>query len=146
MLFAAARAQLVTTVIRPALDEGKVVLCDRYLDSSVAYQGIARGLGEQDVMTLNEWATQGLLPDLVVLLHLDPEHGLSRTNGEPDRFEREDLAFHARVADGYLRLADEHPQRFAVIDASGTVEEVCAGVRLALDRVLEPQTDRGGAT
>lgn len=143
LLFAAARAQLVTSVIRPALDQGKVVLCDRYLDSSVAYQGIARGLGEQDVMTLNEWATQGLLPDLVVLLHLDPEHGLSRTNGDPDRFEREDLTFHAKVADGYLRLAEEHPERFAVVDAGGTVEEVCGRVRRALDRVLENSGGRG---
>ena len=103
----------------------------------MAYQGIARGLGEQDVMQLNEWATQGLLPDLVVLLHLDPEHGLARTNGVPDRIESEDLEFHAKVADGYLHLAEEHPGRFTVIDASVPVDEVHRQVRSALDGVLD---------
>jgi dTMP kinase len=142
LLFAAARAQLVTSVIRPALTAGKVVICDRYLDSSVAYQGIARGLGEQDVVQLNEWATQGLLPDLVVLLHLDPEHGLARTNGVPDRIEGEDLEFHARVADGYLHLAEEHPARFSVIDASASVGEVARQVSAAIDGVLGRDASR----
>src|SRR5438105_9199946 len=105
LLFAAARSQLVATVIRPALEAGKIVLCDRFIDSSLAYQGVARGLGEQDVLTLNVWATQGLFPDLVVLLHLEPEEGMSRAAGDPDRIEAEDVAFHAKVADAYLRIA-----------------------------------------
>ncbi len=138
LVFAAARAQLVTTVIRPALDEGKVVLCDRFIDSSVAYQGAARGLGEQDVLALNAWATQGLFPDLVILLHIEPEQGLARASDERDRFESEDLAFHAKVADAYLRIADEHPDRFHVVDAQGTPEEVHARVREGLDRLLAP--------
>ena len=90
LLFAAARAQLVATVIRPALEEGKVVLCDRFIDSSVAYQGVARGLGEPDILALNAWATQGLFPDLVMLLHVEPDVGLARATGEPDRIESED--------------------------------------------------------
>jgi dTMP kinase len=140
LVFAAARAQLVTTVIRPALEEGKIVLCDRFVDSSLAYQGTGRGLGEPDVLTLNAWATQGLFPDLVILLNLDPEEGLSRSRGN-DRFEVEDLAFHARVADAYLRIADEHPDRFRVIDGSGTPQEVHLRVKGALDRFL--QTEEG---
>jgi dTMP kinase len=136
LVFAAARAHLVSTVIRPALDEGKVVLCDRFVDSSVAYQGYGRGLGEQDVLTLNAWATQGLFPDLVILLHLEPEAGLARSDGAPDRFESEDLAFHAKVADAYLRIAEEHPDRFHVVDARGTPDEVQERVRAGLDRVL----------
>jgi dTMP kinase len=137
LLFAAGRAQLVTAVIRPALAEGKVVICDRFVDSSIAYQGVARGLGEQDVTVLNDWATQGLIPDLVVLLHLEPEAGLSRAgNGNPDRIESEDIEFHGKVADGYLRLAEENPGRFTVVDANGSPQEVHARVRGALDRVL----------
>jgi len=114
------------------------VLCDRFIDSSVAYQGAARGLGEQDVLALNAWATQGLFPDLVILLHIEPEQGLARASDERDRFESEDLAFHAKVADAYLRIADEHPDRFHVVDAQGTPEEVHARVREGLDRLLAP--------
>jgi dTMP kinase len=147
LVFAAARAHLVSTVIRPALEEGKVVLCDRFVDSSVAYQGFGRGLGEQDVLTLNAWATQGLFPDLVILLHLEPEQGLARSGGVPDRFESEDLAFHAKVADAYLRIAEEHPDRFHVVDANGTTEEVHELVKAGLDRVLGRVLEgRAGAT
>jgi dTMP kinase len=149
LLFAAARAQHVMTVIRPALQQGKVVLCDRFIDSSVAYQGIGRGLGEQDVLTLNAWATQGLFPDLVILLHIEPTAALARAvqEGGPDRFESEDLSFHARVSDAYLKIAEEHPDRFAVIDASGDPQEVHARVRQALDRALtKGEEGRAGAT
>jgi dTMP kinase len=141
LLFAAARSQLVSTVIRPALDAGKVVLCDRFIDSSLAYQGVARGLGEQDVLTLNVWATQGLFPDLVILLHLEPEEGVARATGDPDRIESEDAAFHAKVADAYLRIAEEHPERFAVVDASKDEHDVHTAVREALMRVLRPEED-----
>jgi dTMP kinase len=147
LVFAAARAQLVATVIRPALADGKIVLCDRFVDSSVAYQGVARGLGEQDVLTLNAWATQGLFPDLVVLLHLDPEEGLARAGEDLDRIEAEDLAFHAKVTDAYLRIAEEHPDRFRVVDAKGTPEQVHERVRKALDGVLAGYEEgRAGAT
>ena len=96
LLFAASRAQHVASVIRPALAAGQVVLTDRYIDSSLAYQGSARGSGEQDVLTLNVWATQGLFPDLVLLLHLEPEAGLLRSLEEPDRIEVEGQDFHAK--------------------------------------------------
>jgi dTMP kinase len=141
LLFAASRAQHVATVIRPALAEGKIVISDRYIDSSVAYQGWARGVGEQDVLTLNVWATQGLFPDLVVLLHLEPEAGLLRSLDEPDRIEMESGEFHAKVADAYLRIAEEHPERFVVIDADGPPETVHERVRSALERVLRDRDD-----
>ena len=145
MLFAASRAQTVTNVIRPALAEGKVVICDRYVDSSLAYQGWARGLGEPDVLTLNVWATQGLFPDLVVLLHLEPEKGLLRSTDRPDRMELEGGDFHAKVADAYLRIAEEHPERFVVVDADRSPDEIAADVRLALDKaVTEHHEQRDG--
>ena len=146
LLFAASRAQHVTTVLRPALAEGKVVICDRYIDSSLAYQGWARGVGEQDVLTLNVWATQGLFPDLTILLHLEPEAGLLRSLEEPDRIEMEGGAFHAKVADAYLKIAEEHPERFVVVDADDTPERVHEQVVEALKRVLKEREggDHGG--
>ena len=141
LMFAASRAQHVATVIRPALAEGSVVICDRYIDSSLAYQGWARGLGEQDVLTLNVWATQGLFPDLVLLLHLEPEAGLLRSLEEPDRIEMEGADFHAKVADAYLRIAEEHPERFVVVDADQTPESVHLEVVEALGRVLKERED-----
>jgi dTMP kinase len=144
LLFAAARAQMVTGVIRPALAEGKIVICDRYVDSSLAYQGSARGLGEQDVLTLNVWATQGLFPDLVILLHLEPERGLLRSTEAPDRMELEGQDFHAKVADAYLKIAEEHPERFVVVDADRTPPEVFEDVRAAIDKVLSERDDLNG--
>jgi dTMP kinase len=143
MLFAAARAQTVATVIRPALAEGKVVICDRYVDSSLAYQGSARGLGEPDVLSLNVWATQGLFPDLVILLHIEPEIGLARSSDERDRMEAEGEGFMAKVADAYLRIAEEHPERFVVIDASRDPGEVFDDVRAAIDKALRERHDHG---
>jgi dTMP kinase len=145
LLFAAARAQTVSNVIRPALADGRVVICDRYVDSSLAYQGWARGLGEQDVLTLNVWATQGLFPDLVILLHLEPERGLLRSTEAPDRMELEGQDFHAKVADAYLKIAEEHPERFVVVDADQTPDEVFADVRDALDRALETHEQGDGS-
>jgi dTMP kinase len=143
LLFAASRAQHVASVIRPALAAGKVVLTDRYIDSSLAYQGSARGLGEQDVLTLNVWATQGLFPDLVLLLHLEPEAGLLRSLEEPDRIEVEGQDFHAKVSDAYLRIAEEHPERFVVVDADRTPEQVHEQVVEALGRIVkEHEEDR----
>jgi dTMP kinase len=143
LLFAASRAQLVSTIIRPALAEAKVVITDRYIDSSLAYQGSARGLGEQDVLTLNVWATQGLFPDLVILLHLEPEAGLLRSLEEPDRIEMEGGDFHAKVADAYLRIAEEHPERFVIVDADDVPEKVHERVVEALKRVLKERDDDG---
>ncbi|HEY7477986.1 MAG TPA: dTMP kinase [Actinomycetota bacterium] len=144
LLFAASRAQTVTQVIRPALAEGKVVICDRYVDSSLAYQGWARGLGEADVLSLNVWATQGLFPDLVILLHLEPERGLERSTDPRDRMEREGDAFLAKVADAYLKIAEEHPERFVVLDADREQAAVFDDVRSAIDKALRDH-DRDAA-
>jgi dTMP kinase len=146
LLFAASRAQHAQSVIRPALAEGKIVLCDRYIDSSLAYQGWARGLGEQDVLTLNVWATQGLFPDLVVLLHLEPELGLARSDEAPDRMELEGGDFHAKVSDAYLKIAEEHPERFVVIDAHEAPAVVFDHVREAVDKALRERDEVGKAT
>jgi dTMP kinase len=146
LLFAASRAQTVTSIIRPALAEGKIVICDRYVDSSLAYQGWARGLGEQDVLTLNVWGTQGLFPDLVILLHVEPELGLLRSTEAPDRMELEGQDFHAKVSDAYLKIAEEHPERFVVVDADKPPTEVFVGVREALERVLKDRQDDAPGT
>ncbi|MGH2830698.1 MAG: dTMP kinase [Actinomycetota bacterium] len=136
LLYAAARAQHVAQVVRPALESGKAVISDRYLDSSLAYQGLARGLGDEDVYRLNIWATDELIPDLVVLLDLDPEVGLARAAGAPDRIEQEDIAFHRKVAEAYQQLAKTYPSRFALIDASQPVETVREQVERAVYNVL----------
>lgn len=117
MLFAAARAELVATVIKPALDRGEFVICDRYSDSTVVYQGYASEVDLMSIGQLNQIATGGLLPDLTILLDLPVEHGLQRSGGD-DRFESEDLAFHERVRKGYLALAEHDTERWLVVDAT----------------------------
>ena len=131
-------------MIRPASPTGKIVLCDRYIDSSLAYQGWARGLGEQDVLTLNVWATQGLFPDLVLLLHLEPELGLLRSTEAPDRMELEGQDFHAKVSDAYLKIAEEHPERFVVVDADEAPDAGPERVEDALQRILRDREDGTG--
>ena len=137
LLFAAARAELVAEVIRPALERGAVVLSDRYLDSSLAYQGGARGLGRGPVEAVNRFATGGLLPDLVVLLDLDPADGLARRARDPDRIEAQDIDFHRRVREAFRDLAAADPGRFAVIDATAPVGEVATRVQAAVLALLE---------
>jgi dTMP kinase len=127
LLFAAARAELVEQVIRPALEDGKVVVSDRYLDSSLAYQGEARGLGVDEVARVNGFATGGLQPDITFLLELDLDEAAARA-GEADRFEDEGHALQAQVRDAYDRLARENPERWRRIDAGRPPEEVHADV------------------
>jgi dTMP kinase len=136
LLYAADRAHHVDTVIRPALANGMVVLTDRYVDSTLAYQGAGRGLA--DTRTLTDWATGGLLPDLTVLLDLDPKAGLRRANARatPDRLEGASLAFHEAVRAGFLALAAAAPQRYAVIDAGLDPDTVGASVRHAIEARL----------
>lgn len=117
LLFAADRAHHVATVIEPALERGADVLTDRYLDSSIAYQGVARALSHDDVRDLSLWATQGLLPDLTVLLDVTADQGRARRGGVHDRLEREDDTFHEAVRQGFLRLAAQAPDRYLVLDA-----------------------------
>jgi dTMP kinase len=117
-LLAASRAQLVTEVIRPALEEGKVVLCDRFTHSTTVYQGYGRGLDFTAIKMINNMATKHLDPDLIILLDISPEQGLARRQSLKDRFELEDLSFHRRVREGYLKMAAAEPDRWLVIDAS----------------------------
>ena len=142
LLYAADRAYHVATVIRPALERGAVVLGDRYIDSSLAYQGAARSLGVDEIASLSAWATQGLYPSLTFLLDLPPEVGARRRTDAPDRMERESMDFHERVRHEYLRLADAEPDRIVVIDAVGTVDEVFSEIR----GVLVERFDGGVAT
>jgi dTMP kinase len=133
LLYAASRAQHVEEVIRPALEQGSPVICDRYIDSSVAYQGVGRGLGLERVLRLNLDAVGGLLPDRTFLLELDPEQVTARlAEQEPDRLEREGDDFHARVADGYRELASRFPDRIVVLDGSRPADELAQEVYGAL--------------
>jgi len=125
LLFNASRAQLIDEVINPSLKSGKVVICDRYADSTTAYQSYGRGLDLGMVEAVNNAATQGLKPNLTVLLDMPVEKGLARKKTRrQDRFEQEDITFHQRVKDGYLKLAANEPQRWLVIDATQPKEKV----------------------
>jgi len=127
-LFAAARAELVERVIAPALAAGKAVVCDRYIDSSLAYQGIARGLGVEKVLELNLIATDGLLPDRTFLVLLDPEVAATRSS-QADRIEREGEEFHRAVAEAYRSLAEMYPERITTVDGNRDAETVAEEIR-----------------
>lgn len=137
LLYAAARAHLVEQVIRPALADGQVVLCDRYLDSSLAYQGYGRGLGIDDIVMLNVWATDGLFPDLTLFLDLDDSVRSTRLAAVPDRLEAEDEAFHQRVGAGYRELLSLHRHRIRRVEATGSEGEVQQRVRAVVEEELE---------
>ena len=132
LLFAAARAELCRQVIRPALESGRVVVSDRFLDSSLAYQGAARGLGTDEVLEMNRWATEGLVPDLTIYLALDPADAAARS-GERDRFEDEGAALQERVHDAYERLAGAEPGRIRRIRADRDPETVHSEVLAAVE-------------
>lgn len=138
LLFAADRAHHVDTVVRPALDAGEVVLSDRYVDSSLAYQGAGRALPTDEVRRLSRWATDGLEPDLTVLLDIDPTLGLVRAGGRStaDRLEGESVEFHQRVRTAFRMLAEANPDRYVVLDGSGDPDELAGSVARAVDRVL----------
>ncbi len=131
LLYAADRAHHVETVVRPALDDGEVVVTDRYVDSSLAYQGAGRALVLEEVRRLSRWATGGLLPDLTVLLDLPPEAGLARARGRAaaDRLESESLDFHERVRATFGSLAAAEPDRYLVLDAQRPADELADAVR-----------------
>lgn len=125
LLYAAARAQLLKQVVMPRLEKGELVLCDRFVDSSLAYQGYARGLGADFVKSINAFAFNGCMPDYTVFLKLPPEMAFKRKGGVDgnDRLELSGSDFHERVYRGYLKLVEEYPKRFIVIDASGSKEQ-----------------------
>ena len=128
-LYAASRAQHVEEVIRPALDRGATVVCDRYVDSSVAYQGVGRGLGLDEVLALNLVVVGGLLPDRTVLVEIDPETAAERVGSSGDRIERDGIALWRRVADAYRALADGDPERYVVVDGRRPIAEVAEEIR-----------------
>lgn len=136
LLIAAARADHVATVIRPALERGEAVVTDRYVASSLAYQGHGRQLGVEDVARINEWATGGLTPDLTILLDVAEDVAAERMGTDLDRLEAVGDGFHERVADGYRALAAADPEGWAVVDGAGTVDEVFARVRSAVEERL----------
>src|SRR4051812_20235335 len=135
-LFAAARAELAERVIRPALERGAWVICDRYVDSSLAYQGSARGLGVEEVRELNAAATAGLTADLTFVLLVDPEVGLARRGDRPDRIEREDAEFVRRVDAGYRELVAASPDRYVVLDGALPASELAERARDAVRRLI----------
>ena len=128
LLYAASRRQHLVEKVWPAIKEGKIVICDRYLDSSLAYQGGARGLGIDNILQINNFATEGTFPDLTLLFDIDPEIGLARisanSNREVNRLDLEKIDFHNKVRNTFLELARRYPERFVVIDASKSREEV----------------------
>jgi dTMP kinase len=137
LLFNASRAQLVTEVIKPELEGGKVVICDRYADSTTAYQGYGRELDLSMVAAINAAGTLGLMPDLTILLDMPVEAGLARKGSRSrDRFEGEARDFHRRVKEGYLRLAAAEPERWLVIDAAGSKEEIAGIIWQRVSKLL----------
>ena len=139
LLYAADRAHHVATLIRPALAEGKVVISDRYFDSSVAYQGAGRELSMAEVRQISLWAVENLLPQLTVLLDLDAATARNRreqTGAEPDRLERERIEFFEAARRAYLSLATDEPERFLIIDANQTIEQMQAQIRARVNTLL----------
>jgi dTMP kinase len=136
LLYAASRAEHVARLVRPALERGAVVITDRYIDSSVAYQGVGRGLGPDVIGEINLWATRSLLPDLTVLLDVDAGTGLSRLDSAPDRLESEPEEFHRSVVAAFHALADGDPDRYLVLPASADRHEISAAVRARVDSLL----------
>lgn len=139
MLYAAARAQLVHEVIKPALEMGKAVICDRYIDSSAVYQGIAREIGIETVYQINECAIQGIWPDLTIHLDLDAEEGIKRKKNQAqlDRMELETMEFHKNVVQGYRTLAKRDPKRIKTIDATLSIEEIHDQIKEYLEKILQ---------
>lgn len=135
LLFAAARGDHAARVIKPGLERGDIVISDRYLDSSVAYQGVARGLGAERVAELSLWATGGLVPDLTIVLDVDPALGLARVVG-PDRLESEPIEWHARVRQAFLDIATEHPDRYLVLDGSRPAEDLAVEIAVAVSALV----------
>jgi len=142
LLYAASRRQHLVETVYPALDEGKIIICDRFIDSSLAYQGVARGIGVDEVLEMNQFATEGFMPDLTIYLLVDAKLGLSRKKNqkELDRLEIEKLEFHELVYNAYQSLAKRFSDRVRIVDGSGTIEEECKNVN---DIVISFIKERG---
>lgn len=140
LLYAAERAEHVAVVVRPALARGSVVVCDRYVDSSVAYQGVGRGLGADRIEAISRWATDDLRPALTVVLDMDPGRALRRSDDPADRLEAEPLRFHQDVRQAFLDLAEREPARYLVVEADRPADEVHADVTAGVAPLLAPGT------
>lgn len=143
LLYAADRAQHITEVVRPAIERGDVIVQDRYIDSSIAYQGAGRVLHEADITHLSQWATDDLWPDLTILLDLPVEESVLRREergGTADRLEREAIEFHTAVRNGFLELAAKHSERFLVLNAKESIERLHEQIRERVTDLLEPST------
>lgn len=140
LLYAASRRQHMAERVIPALNEGKIVICDRFIDSSLVYQGHARGIGMDKVMAINEFAIEGYMPDVTLYLDIDPESGLKRIHKNEDRevnrLDLEAMDFHYKVREGYMKLMEQFPERIRKIDASGNCDEVFEAVRTAIDSII----------
>lgn len=134
LIYAACRAQLAKKVIEPALKEGFIVICDRFVDSSLAYQGWARGLGIEAIASINSWFLKDAWPDLTIILDIDPKEGLSRLQSKKDRLESESIEFHKKVREGFLKIRDMYPERVKVVDASAKPEEVFESLLFEIEK------------
>lgn len=142
LLYAASRRQHLVEKVIPVLEKGGVILCDRFVDSSIAYQGFARGIGKEGIFQINDFATDGIQPDLTLYIDISPEMGLKRITANTDereynRLDREALAFHEKVREGYLHLVGEHPERIVRIEGNQTPEAVVADCMAAILKRLE---------
>jgi dTMP kinase len=136
LLYMAARAQMVKEVLEPQLKAGKIILCDRFLDSTIAYQGYGNGIDIKTIEQLGLFATKGLKPDLTILFDISPEKGLGRAGRKKDRIESRSLDYHQRVRNGYLELSKQHPGRIKLIKVDAGVEEIFKKVKSHLDALL----------
>lgn len=138
LLYAASRSQHISEKIKPALDDGKVVVCERFVLSSLAYQGYARGLGIEEVKDINDFAIEGVIPDLTLFFNVDPIYALNRKTNrkEGDRLEKEGVNFHSKVYDGYKKLISLYPEKIKLIDASKSIEETFDQVRKEIEKIL----------
>ena len=136
LLYMAARAQLVSEIIIPALNSGKVILCDRFLDSTVAYQGYGNGVNIEKIKNIGEFVTQGFYPDLTFLFDLNVEEGFARIKRSKDRIEQRGVDYHSRVRSGYLEIAKSEPDRVKLIDARKSKEEIQSVVQKHIDQLL----------
>ncbi|MBF0570518.1 MAG: dTMP kinase [Candidatus Omnitrophica bacterium] len=136
LLYMAARAQMVKEVLEPQLKSGNIIVCDRFLDSTLAYQGYGNGIDIKTIEQLGVFATKGLAPDLTILFDIQPEKGLSRTGLKKDRIESRSLEYHHRVRNGYLDLSKKYPARIKVIEVDGPQEEIFKKVKLYIDALL----------
>lgn len=143
LLYAAARAQHVSQVIAPAVKEGKIVLCDRFIDSSLAYQGVGRGLGIDEVMAINSFGIQGFMPDKTVFLDYPPEKAFVRMSKrkEYDRLENEKLSFHKKLYEGFIKLSEKYPERIIRIDVAGDKFVTHEKIKAAIDKILEDRNE-----